>query len=227
MRERISRLGLSGLTLALVLTGCMTGRSFDEDTTADAPPVDRSKPGYMQGDNREWIEGERDRLAAAPEMQYADPSKPNYMQRDQVTVSQAAPAPAPAPAEQPRAAEAPPPAQRVVSLHEQIHFDEGSAELKSDEAAKLRRLSDRAHGDHSLWARIDGYADAVGSPQENQRLAQKRSRVVRDELLKRGFAPDRIHVQAFGESRPAADNSSDEGRALNRRVEIRLEARSG
>lgn len=67
---------------------------------------------------------------------------------------------------------------------------------------------------------VEGHTDSQGSATYNQELSQRRAQVVRDYLVTRGIASDRITAQGFGQTRSVADNTSTEGRANNRRVEI-------
>ncbi|HEY6723254.1 MAG TPA: OmpA family protein [Polyangiaceae bacterium] len=67
---------------------------------------------------------------------------------------------------------------------------------------------------------VEGHTDSQGSAAYNQDLSQRRAQVVRDYLVTRGIASDRITAQGFGPTRSVADNTSTEGRANNRRVEI-------
>ena len=67
---------------------------------------------------------------------------------------------------------------------------------------------------------VEGHTDSQGAAQMNQDLSQKRAQAVRDYLVSRGIAADRITAQGFGPTRSIADNNSPEGRANNRRVEI-------
>ena len=69
---------------------------------------------------------------------------------------------------------------------------------------------------------ISGYTDNRGSKEYNQILALKRANAVRDFLTNHGIPDAIIQVQAKGEDDPAADNSTDEGRALNRRTTIEI-----
>ena len=69
---------------------------------------------------------------------------------------------------------------------------------------------------------IYGYTDNLGTTTYNQRLALKRARTVRDFLTELGIPGARMHVHAIGEDDPIADNSTDEGRALNRRTTIEI-----
>ena len=68
-----------------------------------------------------------------------------------------------------------------------------------------------------------GHTDNVGTAEYNQRLSEGRVNSVKAELVKRGIAADRINTVGKGESEPIADNSTAEGRAENRRVEVVFE----
>jgi outer membrane protein OmpA-like peptidoglycan-associated protein len=60
----------------------------------------------------------------------------------------------------------------------------------------------------------------VGNDTYNQGLSQRRAESVTNYLTNRGVSPGRLQAKGYGESQPVADNSTDEGRALNRRVEL-------
>lgn len=69
---------------------------------------------------------------------------------------------------------------------------------------------------------ISGHTDATGSAEYNQRLSEQRAQSVAQYLITQGVAPQRILARGMGESMPIASNSTPEGRAQNRRVEIRI-----
>ncbi len=69
---------------------------------------------------------------------------------------------------------------------------------------------------------VEGYTDDVGTEEYNMQLSIRRAEAVFRYLVNKGIAPERIRVEGFGESHPVADNSTPEGRAENRRVEIRI-----
>ncbi|WP_083930812.1 OmpA family protein [Solimonas variicoloris] len=69
---------------------------------------------------------------------------------------------------------------------------------------------------------IDGHTDSKGSDSYNLKLSDRRAKSVMDYLLAKGIAPSRLASKGFGESMPIADNASDEGRAINRRVELKV-----
>ena len=103
----------------------------------------------------------------------------------------------------------------------------GSVLFASDKATLLPAAKDRldqvaaalmATKDRRLT--IEGHTDAQGSSSYNQDLSQRRADAVRSYIISRGYSGDLIHAQGIGKERPIADNTSAEGRANNRRVEI-------
>lgn len=74
---------------------------------------------------------------------------------------------------------------------------------------------------------VEGHTDSQGAAEFNQKLSQDRAQAVRDYLVTRGIAADRITAQGFGFTRTVADNNSPEGRANNRRVEIVVSPSAG
>jgi outer membrane protein OmpA-like peptidoglycan-associated protein len=67
---------------------------------------------------------------------------------------------------------------------------------------------------------VEGFTDSQGGASYNQDLSQRRAQSVRDYLVSRGIASDRVSAQGYGMNQPVADNSTPEGRANNRRVQI-------
>ena len=73
-----------------------------------------------------------------------------------------------------------------------------------------------------LVVRAEGYTDSLGSDAYNQALSERRAGAVKTYLLGRGIAATRVEAVGYGESRPVASNETEEGRAQNRRVEIKV-----
>ena len=69
---------------------------------------------------------------------------------------------------------------------------------------------------------IIGHTDNVGTDTYNQKLSEGRAKSVRNEMVRRGIDPDRIEWKGMGESQPITTNDTEEGRATNRRVEIKI-----
>ena len=79
----------------------------------------------------------------------------------------------------------------------------------------------------SVTIRITGHTDAVGTDEANQILSEGRANAVRADLIKRGVAAERIEAEGKGEKEPVADNDTEEGRQLNRRVEFIITGTDG
>jgi outer membrane protein OmpA-like peptidoglycan-associated protein len=68
---------------------------------------------------------------------------------------------------------------------------------------------------------IEGHTDNVGNAKANQKLSEARAKVVMDKLIEKGVNPENLTSAGYGASKPVATNKTKEGRALNRRTEIR------
>ena len=75
---------------------------------------------------------------------------------------------------------------------------------------------------HPYHVEIGGHTDNIGSDTANQHLSEARAQAVKDYLVQNGIDEKRLQVRGYGESQPRAGNDSEEGRKLNRRVEIRF-----
>jgi len=102
-----------------------------------------------------------------------------------------------------------------------IFFETAKSELLPESFAELNRLVDFMLS-RKVKIEVAGHTDNVGSDEDNQRLSLNRANAVRTYLVEHGVEPERIAAQGYGESRPVADNQTEEGRAQNRRVEMRI-----
>lgn len=103
-----------------------------------------------------------------------------------------------------------------------IHFDTGSSELRADSLPALEAVLALINGRAgSNWV-ISGHTDNQGSDKLNIPLSKQRAAAVITWLTAHGVAADRLEPQGFGATRPVADNTTANGRFLNRRVEIAL-----
>lgn len=114
----------------------------------------------------------------------------------------------------------PPPAGTEIAELRGAHFDFDSARLTSAGEAALDGVVGTMNQHADLRVRCEGHTDSVGNDAYNQALGQRRADAVRDYLVAQGIDAGRIATDSFGETRPAADNATAEGRAQNRRVEI-------
>jgi OOP family OmpA-OmpF porin len=108
----------------------------------------------------------------------------------------------------------------TVSLHG-ILFDTGRATIKPESAATLETVADVLKQDPALKLEIRGHTDNVGAPAANLKLSQDRAAAVKAHLVQTaGVAADRLSTAGFGDTKPVADNTTEQGRAQNRRVEL-------
>jgi outer membrane protein OmpA-like peptidoglycan-associated protein len=105
-----------------------------------------------------------------------------------------------------------------------VNFRSGSAKLSKDEQAKLDQLAANALNAKGYIIEVSGYTDSRGSVSLNRRLSQQRADAVIRYLVENHNIPLRriITPFGFGETNPVADNTSREGRAENRRVEVKI-----
>ena len=104
-----------------------------------------------------------------------------------------------------------------------VLFDFDKSNIKPEAAAILDRLVVFMNENKGAKASLAGHTDSVGTEAYNQRLSERRVNSVRDYVVKKGVDTGRISGQGFGESKPIADNKTKEGRAKNRRVEIKVQ----
>ncbi len=113
-----------------------------------------------------------------------------------------------------------------VQLTSDILFDFNSSALRPDSRSTLDQLGSnfRQYPDNRIL--VEGHTDSVGSDAFNQKLSEQRASSVADYLIDRGVPASNVIVYGFGEARPKASNDTAEGRQLNRRVEIHIQAPS-
>lgn len=102
-----------------------------------------------------------------------------------------------------------------------IFFDLGKATLKSESLPALDKLNDILVK-NPISIELGGHSDSIGSNESNQILSQERVNSVKKYLVGKGIADDRIFAKGYGEEKPVASNATDEGRAKNRRVEVKI-----
>ena len=131
------------------------------------------------------------------------------------------PPPAPKPAPPPPPPPPPPKVERTIIL-DHVLFDFDKTAIKPDGAKILDRLIAFLKENPDKKVDLEGHTDWVGTDQYNQGLSERRAASVKDYVTKRGVDAGRISTRGFGESKPMADNKTRDGRAKNRRVEVKV-----
>jgi outer membrane protein OmpA-like peptidoglycan-associated protein len=109
----------------------------------------------------------------------------------------------------------------VITLSGSVLFASNKSDLLPSAQTRLNAVAESlTQQDTESKIVVQGYTDSQGGASFNQDLSQKRAQSVRDYLVSRGMAADRVSAQGFGLNSPIADNATAEGRANNRRVEI-------
>lgn len=109
-----------------------------------------------------------------------------------------------------------------LNLPDGVTFDFGKANLKSQFYPALDNVASTLAQYNQTIVEVSGHTDSVGSDAANQTLSVQRANSVGNYLIGKGLVRERFEIVGFGETRPVASNDTDSGRALNRRVEIRV-----
>lgn len=112
----------------------------------------------------------------------------------------------------------------LVNLPDGVTFATGSASINQTFRLTLDKVADSLKQYPNSIVDVYGYTDSTGSASFNQRLSEQRAQAVASYLISRGVASSRIRWQGFGENPKyfKGDNATEYGRALNRRVEIKI-----
>lgn len=131
------------------------------------------------------------------------------------------PAAPPAPAPRPPVA-APAPVAEKVTFATDTFFDFDKAVLRPESRAKLTDLVEKTKSVNVEVVIVVGHTDSTGPEGYNQKLSVRRADAVKNFLVEKGVEKNRVYTEGKGESQPVADNSTREGRAKNRRVEVEV-----
>jgi outer membrane protein OmpA-like peptidoglycan-associated protein len=115
----------------------------------------------------------------------------------------------------------PPPTLGCGSVIHGIAFGFDSAELRPESGPILEKLAAGLAGDASARVSIEGHTSSEGSEAYNRELSERRARSVVEDLAGRGVARARLAAVGHGEAMPIATNNDENGRAMNRRVEVK------
>ena len=135
----------------------------------------------------------------------------------------------PAPVPPPPVAQAPPPPPPAPAKGTTLatlggaNFDFNKAEVRPEGRDILDRVVKTLKDNPDVKVVVEGHTDSVGSDAYNKKLSERRAEAVKRYLVRQGIDPSRIRTVGYGKSKPIADNSTEEGRAKNRRAEVIVE----
>lgn len=227
----IVRTALPLVLLTGVLTGCAGLQKTDWPTCAAVGGVTGAGLGAIESTSWAgggalfvgtmaaaycWVHGDGDEDGdGVPDSRDKCPGTPKGVQVD----ADGCPPPAPAPM-----------VEEVVVVQEEtivirdVHFEFDKATLTAADKEVLSTIATRLKQETSTaQLRVTGHTDSVGSDAYNQRLSDKRANSVVQYLVESGVPRSSfVSVEGAGESQPVADNSTADGRAMNRRTEIKI-----
>jgi outer membrane protein OmpA-like peptidoglycan-associated protein len=103
-----------------------------------------------------------------------------------------------------------------------VNFEFDKATLMPESYPILFNALQVLNNNPDMKVEIGGHTDWIGTDAYNQNLSERRAKTVRDYLAAKGIDPKRLTIKGYGESDPIADNTTPEGRALNRRIEFKI-----
>ncbi|ULO02274.1 outer membrane fibronectin-binding protein [Campylobacter sp. RM5004] len=103
-----------------------------------------------------------------------------------------------------------------------VNFGFDKSNVTANYIPEINRLAKLIKEEPAYFANITGYTDSIGATAYNKKLSEKRARAVKAELVKAGVSEDRINPTWAGEQNAIGDNKTKEGRAANRRVELKI-----
>ncbi len=109
-----------------------------------------------------------------------------------------------------------------IELNEKVYFEYDKAEIQQKSYALLDEVAQVLQANPEIEIRVEGHTDSRGGDEYNLELSQERAQSVVEYLTDRGVDRSRMNAKGFGEKRPIESNSTEAGRAANRRVEIHI-----
>ena len=108
---------------------------------------------------------------------------------------------------------------------DRLLFETGKATLKAESQAQLANVAAILKAFPKVAVKVGGYTDNVGNPASNMKLSADRAKTVASELAKLGIAAARMVPEGYGDKNPVGDNTTEAGRAANRRIALRVTAK--
>ena len=205
------------LSAVAVLTACASTSNVRSPDDPQQQIYWRGTDGqFARGGDRNCVRTIRWNLSAA-----THECDPNLVAKP---VAAIAPMPKPEPVAMPAPKAAP--AIERVTLTSDALFDFDKAELRPEGKSKLNAVAAKIKADNINvdQIKVTGHASAIGEEAYNQGLSERRAAAVKAYLIENGIDSGRIVTLGMGERQPVASNSTPEGRAQNRRVEVDVEA---
>ena len=107
-------------------------------------------------------------------------------------------------------------------MYKGVLFDFNKSNVKPEYYPMLDQVVDLMEKNPNLRLKIQGHTDSVGTEAYNMKLSEERAHAVRDYLMNKGVPSGRIATEGYGLSNPIAPNDTPDGRARNRRGEVRI-----
>jgi outer membrane protein OmpA-like peptidoglycan-associated protein len=101
-----------------------------------------------------------------------------------------------------------------------INFETGKSEISPDSQQIIGEMAEMLKANPTLNVSIEGHTDNSGTPAGNKTLSENRAKAVVTALVAKGIGKTRLSSKGWGQDRPVADNTTDDGKAKNRRVEV-------
>ena len=101
-----------------------------------------------------------------------------------------------------------------------INFDTGKSIIRDESKPIIEQIVQMMKSNPDFKIGVEGHTDNVGSPASNKTLSENRAKAVVSAIEGQGISADRLSPAGYGQDKPVADNSTEEGRAKNRRVEL-------
>jgi len=101
-----------------------------------------------------------------------------------------------------------------------INFDTGKSIIRDESKPVIEQIVEMLKANPELKLSVEGHTDNAGSSESNKILSVERAKSVLAAIVSQGVVADRLSASGFGQDKPVADNSTEEGRAQNRRVEL-------
>ena len=101
-----------------------------------------------------------------------------------------------------------------------INFGSGKTDIKPESQKIIDQIVEMLTSNPALKISIEGHTDNVGNSQSNQTLSENRAKAVMNAIVSKGIDKSRLSSKGWGQTRPTADNNTEDGKAKNRRVEI-------